>query len=85
MRTMGGATKKQNNPARAQFRRGANVDPTIGPALGEALRAHYAALVNAPVPERFSLLLDKLEAEGEPGRQAQLTPPDLCPGSDERR
>jgi hypothetical protein len=45
-----------------------NVEPTLEPVLqahiGKQLRRMYDAMTREPVPERFKLLLDRLE-EGE--------------------
>jgi len=38
-------------------------DPKAVEAIGRALAAHYAALVQAPVPDKFAELLARLEAE----------------------
>jgi hypothetical protein len=35
----------------------------IDDAIGEALRAHYRALAEAPLPDRFLVLLAELEAK----------------------
>jgi Anti-sigma factor NepR len=37
-------------------------DPKALEAIGRALKAHYADLVQAPLPEKFAELLAKLEA-----------------------
>jgi len=42
---------------------GAELDPKIQEALGRALKAHYEDLVNAPIPDRFRVLLAELEAK----------------------
>lgn len=42
---------------------GAELDPKIQEALGRALKAHYEDLVNAPIPDRFLVLLAELEAK----------------------
>lgn len=39
------------------------LDPGIQDALGRALKAHYDDLVNAPIPDRFLVLLAELEAK----------------------
>ena len=38
-------------------------DPKAVEAIGRALAAHYAALVQAPVPDKFAELLARLEIE----------------------
>ena len=43
------------------------LDPKIQEALGKAMRAYSEDIVNAPVPDKFLLLLARLEAkEREP-------------------
>ena len=48
------------------------VEPTLEPLLqahiGKQLRNMYDAMTREPVPERFKLLLDRLEAGDEPRR-----------------
>ena len=39
------------------------LDPKIQDALGRALKAHYDDLINAPIPDRFLVLLAELEAK----------------------
>lgn len=39
------------------------LDPRIQEAIGKSLRAHYDDLTNAPVPDRFLVLLAELEAK----------------------
>ena len=41
----------------------AGLDPNIQDAIGRSLKAHYDAIVNAPVPDRFMALLAELEAK----------------------
>ena len=38
-------------------------DPKAVEAIGRALAAHYAALVQAPLPDKFAELLARLEIE----------------------
>jgi len=38
-------------------------DPKAVEAIGRALAAHYAALVQAPLPDKFAELLARLEVE----------------------
>jgi len=47
-------------PASPQ-RTGPQMDSKIQTEIGKHLRAHYDALVNEPVPDRFMELLEKLE------------------------
>ena len=37
------------------------LDPRAQESIGRALKAHYDELVNAPVPDRFLVLLAQLE------------------------
>ncbi len=37
-------------------------DAAVKEAIGEALREHYAEIAAQPVPDRFTELLDRLEA-----------------------
>ncbi|TNC09898.1 hypothetical protein FF100_25245 [Methylobacterium terricola] len=47
--------------------------------LGRALRAHYADLLSAPVPERFAALLAGLDAAAAPADAAAAESPDVTP------
>lgn len=51
------------------------VEPTLEPLLqahiGKQLRNMYEAMTREPVPERFKLLLDKLEADDKPQTHAE--------------
>ena len=38
-----------------------NVDPIIGDAVGGQLKSFYSDLAKAPVPDRFSALIEQLE------------------------
>lgn len=38
------------------------LDPKVQESIGRSLRAHYDDLVNAPIPDRFLVLLAQLEA-----------------------
>lgn len=38
------------------------LDPRIQESIGRSLKAHYDDIVNAPVPDRFLVLLAQLEA-----------------------
>jgi hypothetical protein len=38
------------------------LDPKVQESIGRSLRAHYDDLINAPVPDRFLVLLAQLEA-----------------------
>jgi Anti-sigma factor NepR len=45
-------------------RRGpSRMDPQVAQALGNALRAHYQSIAEAPLPDRFLVLLAELEAK----------------------
>lgn len=37
------------------------LDPRVQESIGRSLKAHYDDLVNAPVPDRFLVLLAQLE------------------------
>ncbi|MDP2803400.1 MAG: NepR family anti-sigma factor [Phreatobacter sp.] len=39
------------------------LDPRIQEAIGKSLKAHYDDLIQAPVPDRFLVLLAELEAK----------------------
>lgn len=43
---------------------GANpaLDPKVQESIGRSLKAHYDDIVNAPVPDKFLVLLAQLEA-----------------------
>lgn len=38
------------------------LDPKVQESIGRSLRAHYDDLVNAPIPDKFLVLLAQLEA-----------------------
>jgi hypothetical protein len=38
-------------------------DHMVGDAIGKALQAHYRALTDAPLPDRFRVLLAQLESK----------------------
>jgi hypothetical protein len=38
------------------------LDPRVQESIGRSLKAHYDDLVNAPIPDRFMVLLAQLEA-----------------------
>ena len=40
----------------------AALDPRVQESIGRSLKAHYDDLVNAPIPDRFMVLLAQLEA-----------------------
>ncbi len=40
----------------------AEVSPLVVNAIGDALRAHYRAIAEVPLPDRFMVLLAELEA-----------------------
>ncbi|MFH6783545.1 MULTISPECIES: NepR family anti-sigma factor [Methylobacterium] len=52
--------------------------------LGRALRAHYADLLSAPVPERFAALIAGLEAASA-ADAAPAESPDATPGLEDAR
>lgn len=39
------------------------LDPKIQDAIGRSLKAHYDDLINAPIPDKFLVLLAELEAK----------------------
>jgi hypothetical protein len=39
------------------------LDPKVQGAIGHALQAHFDQIVNAPLPDRFLVLLAELEAK----------------------
>lgn len=62
---------------------GPEIDAVTRRRLGRALRAHYADLLNAPVPDRFAALLAGLEAGSSP--PAEEAVPDATPGQEDAR
>lgn len=38
------------------------LDPRVQESIGRSLKAHYDDLINAPIPDRFLVLLAQLEA-----------------------
>jgi len=44
-------------------------DHLVSDAIGKALQAHYRALTDAPLPDRFRVLLAQLEAKDSPDDQ----------------
>lgn len=49
-------------PAKAEPDDEAVLDPRVQESIGRSLKAHYDDLVNAPIPDRFLVLLAQLEA-----------------------
>ncbi len=39
------------------------MDPKVQESIGRSLKAHYDDLINAPVPDKFLVLLAQLEAK----------------------
>ena len=39
------------------------LDPKVQESIGRSLKAHYDDIVNAPVPDKFLVLLAQLEAQ----------------------
>lgn len=39
------------------------LDPKVQESIGRSLKAHYEDIVNAPVPDKFLVLLAQLEAQ----------------------
>ena len=39
------------------------MDPKVQESIGRSLKAHYDDIVNAPVPDKFLVLLAQLEAQ----------------------
>ncbi|TGE02282.1 NepR family anti-sigma factor [Methylobacterium nonmethylotrophicum] len=60
----------RGRPAGKPDRARGELDAATRRRLGRALRAHYADLLNAPVPERFAALLAGLDAGASPGEAA---------------
>ncbi|GJD47443.1 hypothetical protein OPKNFCMD_0151 [Methylobacterium crusticola] len=52
------------------------IDPRTRQRIGVALRAHYAGLMAAPIPDRFAALLAALEAAEPASGAARRGPPD---------
>lgn len=51
------------------------LDPKVQESIGRSLKAHYDDIVNAPVPDKFLVLLAQLEATEQ--RAAGASPDDL--------
>ena len=51
------------SPAEHKKLYGATLDPTVLNMIGSVLKTQYAALVEAPLPQRFLDLLAQLEKE----------------------
>jgi hypothetical protein len=49
----------------------ATPDPKAVEAIGRALEAHYASLVQAPLPDKFVELLARLERDRDSGTQGR--------------
>ena len=52
------------------------LDPKVQESIGRSLKAHYDDIVNAPVPDKFLVLLAQLEATE---LRASGVPRDECP------
>ncbi len=39
------------------------LDPRVQESIGRSLKAHYDDLINAPIPDKFLVLLAQLEAQ----------------------
>ncbi|KFC70892.1 hypothetical protein FG93_02649 [Bosea sp. LC85] len=39
------------------------LDPRVQESIGRSLKAHYDDLINAPIPDKFLVLLAQLEAK----------------------
>jgi hypothetical protein len=50
------------------------LDPRVQESIGRSLKAHYDDIVNAPVPDKFLVLLAQLEAQEQ--RAAEGSRPD---------
>jgi hypothetical protein len=60
---MNGAGKTMNNQGGAgDDDAEAVLDPRVQESIGRSLKAHYDDLINAPIPDRFLVLLAQLEA-----------------------
>ena len=51
------------NPAAAVRDSEVTLDPRIQDAIGRSIKAHYNDLINAPIPDKFLVLLAELEAK----------------------
>lgn len=51
------------------------LDPRVQESIGRSLKAHYDDIVNAPVPDKFLVLLAQLEATER--RAAGASPDEL--------
>ena len=47
--------------ARSELDEDTVLDPRVQESIGRSLKAHYDDLINAPVPDRFLVLLAQLE------------------------
>ncbi len=66
-------------------RRGGELDALTRRRLGRALRAHYADLLSAPVPERFAALIAGLDAGLPPAADPLAESPTGDPGQEDAR
>jgi hypothetical protein len=39
------------------------LDPKVQESIGRSLKAHYDDIINAPIPDKFMVLLAQLEAQ----------------------
>lgn len=61
---MSGMNVEMSEPSRGdetEFE--AVMDPKVQESIGRSLKAHYDDLINAPVPDKFLVLLAQLEAK----------------------
>lgn len=49
------------------------LDPKVQESIGRSLKAHYDDLVNAPIPDKFLVLLAQLEAREQRGSAGGTT------------
>lgn len=49
------------------------LDPKVQESIGRSLKAHYDDIVNAPVPDKFLVLLAQLEAQETRAASGDIT------------
>ncbi len=82
----GPETASRGRPGRPPRTAGGELDAGTRRRLGRALRAHYADLLNAPVPDHFAALIAGLDG-GSPPADAAGPPEssDTAPGREDAR
>jgi hypothetical protein len=61
--TMNGIETGMTDPAGGHDETEIFLDPKVQESIGRSLKAHYDDIVNAPVPDKFLVLLAQLEAQ----------------------